>query len=109
MNNQNNQFKKSFNNIPSLLKLSTYKIKKIFWMLGRDAFLFILILILLNVIIVEFLFYRYVLLIRLNQPETTSVTTKFQENTYQAILDKRQERENVFKDFSKESYSNPFE
>lgn len=71
------------------------KIKKIPWILGRDAFLFVLIFILLDIIFGEFLFYKHVLLVNIKEPEIVNTPIKFQENVYQSVLKELQIREDV--------------
>ena len=77
--------------------------------MGRNAFLFILIFILLDIIVGEFLFYRYVFLVKNEEPKIVYVVTKFQENLYQSVLKELQVRESIFKDDSEVNYPNPFQ
>ncbi|OGZ70587.1 MAG: hypothetical protein A3F47_01440 [Candidatus Staskawiczbacteria bacterium RIFCSPHIGHO2_12_FULL_38_11] len=82
--------------------------KKIPWILGRYAFLFILIFILLDLLFGGFLFYRYLFLVKNKEPQITSIQAKFKEETYQSVLSSWQAREESFNNSSGLNYQNPF-
>ena len=84
------------------------KIKKIPWILGRNAFLFILIFILLSIILGQFLFYEYVFLVKIEEPKMSDITAKFQESIYRAVLRELDARESVFENPPQKNYPNPF-
>jgi len=98
----------SFNNYQNLLNVSINKAKNILWILGRNAFLFILIFILLGMFFGEYLFYKYVFLVKIENPEIVSSQIKFQKDTYESVLKEWQKREDFFKKSSQENYPNPF-
>ena len=101
--------KKSFYNFKKLLDSYVIKIKKIPWILGKNSFLYILIFILIDILIGEFLFYKYVLLIETEEPKIISTSDKFKENIYQSVLEEWQNRENILKDsLLNENYTDPF-
>ncbi|MBI2050159.1 MAG: hypothetical protein HYT35_01740 [Candidatus Staskawiczbacteria bacterium] len=86
------------------------KIKRIILALGENAFLCILILILIDILIGEFLFYKYALSVDTKEPEVISTFDKFQEKTYQSIIKEWQNREAILKNLSlpSENYTDPF-
>ena len=84
------------------------KIKKLLWNFGKYAFLFIIIFILLYIVLGEFLFYRYVFLANIKEPEITGSLTRFKENVYQSVLKELQDREDTFKSSSPKNYQDPF-
>lgn len=84
------------------------KIKKIPWILGSYAFSIILILVLLDLILGEFLLYKYALSIKTEEPKIVENTLKFEYNGYQKVLEEWQIREQEFEEFTAEKYSNPF-
>ena len=91
-----------------LLNIFVSKIKKVPWILGRNAFLFILIFILLDIIFGEFLFYQYVFLSDIEESPIFNISTKFKENAYKSVSEKIQVRENIFKNIPQENYADPF-
>jgi len=103
-------FKKPSYNFKELLDAYKKKIKRIPWILGKNAFFCILILILIDILIGGFVFYQYVFLIETKASENISISNKFQENTYQSILKEWKNRENILENFllSEQSYNDPF-
>ena len=101
------EFKTFFRN-SQLLDTSISKIKKIPWILGKNAFLFILIFVLLEIIFVEFLFYNYVILVKTQEPTTIDTPAKFKEYLYKSVLKEMQDRENIFENPLQKNYNNPF-
>lgn len=104
-------FDKYFYNFKELLNAYIKKIKKIPWALGRNAFLYILIFILMSILIGQFLFYKYILLVETEEPKIIHISDKFQENIYQSVLEKWQNRENFLRNSSllDENYEDPFQ
>ena len=84
------------------------KIKKIPWILGSYAFSIILILILLDLILGEFLLYKYAILVKNEEPKVVGNTLRFEYNAYQKVLEEWQTREQKFEESTVEKYSNPF-
>lgn len=101
----NKNFKISFQNYKLLVMT---KIRKVLETLGRDAFSLILIFIILEIIFGEFLFYKHVLSIEINEPSVSSVSTEFQNKVYESVLKELQSRENISKESVQENYSSPF-
>ena len=92
-------------NIPDI---EMEKIKKIPWILGSYAFSIILILILLNLILGEFLLYKYVISIKIDEPKIVENALKFKYGAYQKVLKKWGEKEEKFKEFTAKKYFSPF-
>lgn len=90
------------------LRIVLGKIKKGLWFIGREAFLFILIFILLEIIIGELLFYNYVSSIEKISPQISSSVFEFKQEAYQSILKEWQERELIWKNISAKNYPDPF-
>ena len=84
------------------------KIKKIPRNLGRNAFWFILMFILLDILVGEILFYKYVVLKNSEDPEIINISTKFKENTYQSVLKRVQDKEDVLRNVQRVEYQYPF-
>ena len=72
------------------------KIKKIPEILGFYAFPIILILILLNLILGEFLLYKYAILVKIEEPKIVENTIKFEYSAYQKVLEEWRAREQKF-------------
>ena len=70
----------------NILKIKTDKIKKIPWVLASHAFLIILLFILLNLILGVYLFYKYVILVEIEQQKIAEKDIKFEYNAYQQVL-----------------------
>ena len=99
----------SFGNSKELLGLSKNKTRKILWALGKDAFMLILIFVLLSLLFGEFLFYRYVVMSQLQEPDMVTPLIKFQENLYNSVLKEWQERQNTFENSSQKNHIDPFQ
>ncbi len=84
------------------------KIKKTLWILGSHAFLIILLFILLNLILGVFLFYKYVILVEIKEPEIIGRTVNFKYNIYQEVLKDWQIKGQSFEEFPDKKYLNPF-
>ena len=102
-------FQKQFNNYKGLLDSSFQKIKKSLWYIGKNAFLFIIILVLLNIVFGEFLFYNYVLLAKIKASEIVDTPNRFKENVYRSVLKEWQDREIIFRDSTAQNLKDPFQ
>jgi len=76
------------------------KTKKLLWFLGKSAFMFILLFILLDLIFAGFIFYKYIFLINIEESTVLDPSTKFNENMYQSVLKEIEIRENIYKNLS---------
>src|SRR3989344_3646355 len=81
-------------------------LKKIPWILGRHAFLVILVLIVCAIMGGIFLFYTYV--VSAKTSPVAGETVKFKYNTYQNVLKEWQLKEQKFEEFADKKYQNPF-
>mgnify|MGYP001593922107 FL=1 len=93
------QFKIFFINF-QLLDKYIIKINKVLWILGKNAFLFILIFILLDIILNGFLFYKYVFLVSIKEPQVVEIPTKFKESIYESVLKEMETRDVISRDLS---------
>lgn len=91
-----------------LLRGFTFGIKKILWVIAKDAFLFILIFILLAIVFGELLFYNYALFSEFKKPDGEADIIKFKKDIYDSVVQEWQNREGVFKGSLEETYQNPF-
>jgi len=92
-------------------KLKEYgnAIKGIPWELGQHVFSFIVLLVLLNVLLGELLFYQYVFIIKDQTPEPTLTSFKFQEKVYNSVLEAWQTNSQAtFGSQLKQGTNNPF-
>jgi|SRR3989338_4345863 len=101
-------FKNPFNNFKKLLDSFSQKVKKSLWSLGKNAFLFIIIFILLDMVFGEFLFYHYVVSVKINESEIIAHPSTFKESVYQSVLEEWQTRENIFNSSFPNSFQDPF-
>lgn len=101
-------FKDMFSHIQIIGPMKS-KVRKLIWQLGKEAFSFVLILILLEVIFAEFLFYKYVIAVDIDGPMTAEATVGFQKKAYESILQEWQEREEFLKNAQQEKYTSPFQ
>ena len=62
------------------------KIKKIPLIVGRNAFLFILIFILIDILLGELLLYQYIFAVKVDEPKMVTTDTTFKEGVYQSVL-----------------------
>lgn len=91
-----------------ILNIYIGKIKKILWALGRDAFLLILIFVLMDIFFGEILFYRYIFIVNATKPKIVATPVKFKEDLYKSVMEKWDIREDVFNDSSEEIHLDPF-
>lgn len=82
--------------------------KKILWVIGRHAFLVILVLVLMDILYGGFLYYKYAYLSEKEDPKINSVNSKFNADTYQKIIDQWQERDQKLQQFLQKDYLSPF-
>lgn len=82
--------------------------RKFLWVLARDAFLFILVFILIAMVLGEFLFYHYVFLVEVNYPNTNDTVVRFKEDMYKSVIGELKNRENTFNSPWEGSYQDPF-
>ncbi len=68
-------------------------IKKIPWILGRNAFVVILFLVILDILFGVLIFYNYIFLVRTSQPRITESPSAFKTNVYQEVLREWETRE----------------
>ena len=78
--------------ISSIFKTLAEKIKKILWVLGFHAFSLILLIILIEVILGGFIFYKYVFLAQDQESKITENIIRFDDKTYQNVLEQLQAR-----------------
>lgn len=83
-------------------------VKNIMWFLAQNAFLVVLIFILLEILLGEFLFYQYISLPRVRDPEITQVSLRFKKEVYKSVLSSWENREKSLTQFSIENLQNPF-
>ena len=66
------------------------EIKKMIWFLGMHAFIVILFLVLIDIILGGIIFYNYVFLAEQKTPQTHGNALKFDNKTYQEVIEKLQ-------------------
>lgn len=104
----NKIFNISFHNSKNILDLLKHGALKVVWFFGKNAFLFILIFIALSMLLGEFLFYKYVYLVKISEPEISLMPTKFNKQVYDSVLEEWEYRETIFKNTLRKNYINPF-
>jgi hypothetical protein len=82
--------------------------KKFLWVLGRDAVLVFLLIVLIEAAFCEFLFFKYGFLVQMQEPKISVDSFQFKESDYQNILAKWQERSQKLQDYSGKDYTSPF-
>lgn len=85
------------------------KIKKIPKTLAEHLFLVFFGFLIIDLIIGSFVFYKYYLLIENSEVNISEKVLKFEENTYQEVLDQWQTREENLKSINSKEYFNPFQ
>lgn len=99
----------NYNSFKNFSEFCLNKIGGILWFLGKNIFMFILIFILLEIIFAEFLFYKYVFSVKIEEPQVVGELTEFHGNEYQLFLNKKQLRKKIINDLSlREIYVDPF-
>ena len=76
--------------------------------LGSHAFLAVLVFILLTLILGDFLFYKYVILIEREEPKIVESNFKFEDNLYRKVLEEWRIKEQKLEKSLSEKYLNPF-
>ena len=61
-------------------------IKKIPWILGKHAFMVVLLLIILSIVFGVSVFYKYIYSVKISQPNIADSPSTFKSNIYQEIL-----------------------
>jgi len=84
------------------------KIKKLPWILAEHTFLTFLFSFFLILVLSGLIFYKYSILVEKKEPEVLEKAFQFEEETYQEILKKWQEKEQRFEEASKKKYLDPF-
>ena len=97
-----------FHKLLTYIVLRVNKTKKIFWILGMHAFLVIVIIVLLELFLGGFLFYRYVFLAERKEPEIVDHSFQFKEGAYQEILDQWDQRDLRLQESLEKEYQSPF-
>jgi hypothetical protein len=83
--------------------------KGLAWAIGNNAFLFIIIFIVVDILIGEFLFYHYIVSPQsYNSPANRSLV-KFQSQTYQSVLNDWKTRSDAFDNAGKTIYNDLFQ
>lgn len=83
--------------------------KKLPMILGGNAFLTFLGLLLFSLILGSIIFYKYSVLVVKEEPEVFEKPLEFKEKTYQEILEVWQEREKRFEEANPQKYLNPLQ
>lgn len=83
-------------------------LKKIPWILGRHAFLCIMVGFILAACVGGFLFYNDVYLARVEDPGAIVLPVRFNDQAYQSVVAKWQSREDLFGHAAEQSYPSPF-
>jgi len=97
----------SFIDYKKFLGVMSMGAKKALWFMARDAFVMILILVLICVLFGEFLFYNYILALDTNKTDTITVV-KFNESAYNSIIKESNEKESILGNAFGSKYKNPF-
>jgi hypothetical protein len=98
---------KLFSKQPILLGMLS-AVNKLPRTLASRAFLIILLLILANLIWGVFIFYHYVVLVQVRDPEVVKENIAFKYALYDRILQEQKLQDKNFQDFQSKTYSNPF-
>jgi len=84
-------------------------LKRILWLIGRHAFSVIIILILVDMLIGGYMFYKYIYSAEREKNSASKATFKFKEDAYQKILSQWQDRDQKLSNFSQKTYPDPFQ
>jgi len=102
------RFSKISFNYHNLLDYVVSRTKSILWFLGKNAFYIIIIAVIFCIAWGAFLFYKYVFLVKMEDPISVSSPVKFQKDIYDSVLKEQQKREDNFNKSSDQNYLNPF-
>lgn len=83
-------------------------LKKLPYFLGLNAFLFFIVLVLIDLLVGGFLFYKYAYLTQKEQPKNNLEQIIFNEENYRQVLDVWQKREEAFSRLLESNIKNPF-
>lgn len=84
------------------------KLRKIIWFLGEHAFGLILSIVLLELLLGGFIFYKCAFLAEKAEPEIGSDNFEFKESAYQEILKEWEQREIKFQEAFGQNLKSPF-
>ena len=82
--------------------------KKLPRVLGENSFLTFLGLLFVSLILGALVFYKFSFLVGKEKPEITGGSLRFQEKTYQAVLDEWQKRDKRLSEINLKVYPDPF-
>lgn len=82
--------------------------KKLPRVLGENSFLTFLGLLFVSLVLGALVFYKFSFLVGKEKPEITEGSFRFQEKTYQAVLDEWQKRDQRLSEINLKLYPNPF-
>lgn len=99
----------SFHHSQKIIHQIISRVGKALWVLGQDAFLFIILFILLDMAFGEFLVYKHMYLPQSRDLEYTANPITFKEQAYQSVLKKWQIREENVTQSVWENYTDPFQ
>ena len=97
----------SFLDYNKLLEILSVGIKRTMWIIAKDAFVVILISVLICILFGEFLFYNYILALDVKKTDAMPVV-KFNESAYNSVMKESNKKESVFNDVFSSEYQNPF-
>jgi len=87
----------------------TKGVQKLIWVIGNNAFLFIVIFIVVDIIIGEFLFYHYIVSVQSKNVITGESFIHFQSDAYQSVRKDWQNRDILFNKAGTTIYNDPFQ
>jgi len=93
--------------VVQLKKITVAKAARIFWLLGRHAFLLIIATTIVNIMLGGAVFYYYVVLAERAGVQSVPVV-RFQQDGYDSILAKQAEKTNLFARQIDMQYNDPF-
>ena len=106
--------KKNFNkdiDLSSFLKVISNqkgKIKALFWKIGENAFLSILLLFFISFLLGGIVFYKYSFSVQEKEYETIETPLQFRKEDYEKILNTWEKKEEEIKESKEKDYQNPF-
>jgi|GEM_PF-2171151 len=104
--------KKNTSPSPSLKKTEN-SVKSFFvktaWAIGKEAFSYIIVFILIDIIIGEILFYQFVIVTNLQNPQIVTPPVQFHVQTYQAVVGQIQVRQEKFAGIVPSAIANPLQ
>lgn len=93
-----------------MIKIKKIKefLKRLVWIIGRNAFVVFVILFFLALILGGFIFYKYSFLAEKSEPQITERPLRLEETIYQKILKEWQIRQQKFKEAEEKEYPDLF-